>query len=63
MPHGLSDKLKSLGAIIVNSKSDKAVCVDRKLITIASPLASMNWGNLQQNLVGGPELSTTCNNV
>ena len=46
MPHGLSDKLKSLGAIIVNTKSDKTVCVDRKLITGASPLASNDLGQL-----------------
>ncbi|MFT6137824.1 MAG: molecular chaperone Hsp31 and glyoxalase 3 [Salibacteraceae bacterium] len=46
MPHGLSDKLKSLGAIIVNTKSDKTVCVDRKLITGASPLASNELGQL-----------------
>ena len=46
MPHGLSDKLKSLGAIIVNAKSDKTVCVDRKLITGASPLASNELGQL-----------------
>jgi D-lactate dehydratase / protein deglycase len=46
MPHGLSDKLKSLGAIIVNTKSDKTICVDRKLITGASPLASNELGQL-----------------
>jgi molecular chaperone Hsp31 and glyoxalase 3 len=46
MLHGLSDKLKSLGAIIVNTKSDKTVCVDRKLITGASPLASNELGQL-----------------
>jgi molecular chaperone Hsp31 and glyoxalase 3 len=46
MLHGLSDKLKSLGAIIVNTKSDKTVCVDRKLITGASPLASNELGKL-----------------
>ena len=46
MPHGLSYKLKSLGAIIVNTKSDKTVCVDRKLITGASPLASNDLGQL-----------------
>jgi len=46
MPWGLSEKLKSLGAIIVNTKSDKTVCLDRKLITGASPLASNNLGKL-----------------
>ena len=46
MPHGLSEKLKSLGAIIVNTKSDKTVCLDRKLITGASPLASNELGKL-----------------
>ena len=44
MLHGLSEKLKSLGAIIVNSKSDKTICLDRKLITGASPLASNALG-------------------
>jgi len=46
MPFGLSEKLKSLGAIIVNTKSDKTVCLDRKLITGASPLASNELGKL-----------------
>jgi molecular chaperone Hsp31 and glyoxalase 3 len=46
MPHGLSEKLKGLGANIVNTKSDKTVCVDRKLITGASPLASNELGKL-----------------
>ena len=46
MPLGLSEKLKSLGANIVNSKSDKTVCLDRKLITGASPLASNELGKL-----------------
>ena len=46
MPIGLSEKLKSLGAIIVNTKSDKTVCLDRKLITGASPLASNELGKL-----------------
>lgn len=46
MPWGLSEKLKSLGANIVNTKSDKTVCVDRKLITGASPLASNELGKL-----------------
>ena len=46
MPRGLSEKLKSLGANIVNTKSDKTVCLDRKLITGASPLASNELGKL-----------------
>ena len=40
MTHGLSEKLKSLGVHLVNTKMDKTVCLDRKLITGASPLAS-----------------------
>ena len=46
MPSGLSEKLKGLGATIVNTKSDNTVCVDRKLITGASPLASNELGKL-----------------
>lgn len=46
MPWGLSEKLNSLGADIVNTKSDKTVCLDRKLITGASPLASNELGKL-----------------
>ena len=46
MPFGLSEKLKSLGANLVNTKSDKTVCLDRKLITGASPLASNELGKL-----------------
>jgi molecular chaperone Hsp31 and glyoxalase 3 len=46
MPSGLSEKLKSLGANIMNTKSDKTVCLDRKLITGASPLASNELGKL-----------------
>jgi molecular chaperone Hsp31 and glyoxalase 3 len=46
MPWGLSEKLKSLGASIKNTKSDKTVCLDRKLITGASPLASNDLGKL-----------------
>ena len=46
MPWGLSEKLKHLGATIVNTKSDKTVCLDRKLITGASPLASNELGKL-----------------
>jgi D-lactate dehydratase / protein deglycase len=46
MPWGLSEKLKSLGAHIVNTKADNTVCLDRKLITGASPLAANNLGKL-----------------
>ena len=46
MPSGLSEKLKSLGANIVNTESDKTVVLDRKLITGASPLASNELGKL-----------------
>jgi molecular chaperone Hsp31 and glyoxalase 3 len=49
MPSGLSEKLKGLGAKIVNTESDKTVCVDRKLITGASPLASNELGKLAAN--------------
>jgi len=46
MPYGLSEKLKSLGANLMNTKGDKTVCVDRKLITGASPLAANELGKL-----------------
>jgi len=46
MPSGLSERLKGLGANIVNTESDKTVCLDRKLITGASPLASNELGKL-----------------
>ncbi|MDB0011343.1 protein deglycase HchA [Crocinitomicaceae bacterium] len=46
MPWGLSEKLKSLGAKIVNKKADDTTCIDRKLITGASPLAANNLGKL-----------------
>jgi len=46
MVSGLSEKLKELGANIVNAESDKTVCLDRKLITGASPLASNELGKL-----------------
>lgn len=49
MPRGLSEKLKSLGANIINSKADKTVCMDRRLITGASPLASNELGKLAAN--------------
>jgi molecular chaperone Hsp31 and glyoxalase 3 len=46
MVSGVSENLKKLGANIVNTESDKTVCVDRKLITGASPLASNELGKL-----------------
>jgi D-lactate dehydratase / protein deglycase len=46
MKNGVSKRLKELGATIVNTESDKTVCVDRKLITGASPLASNELGKL-----------------
>jgi molecular chaperone Hsp31 and glyoxalase 3 len=46
MPYGLSEELKSLGANLMNTKMDKTVCVDRKLITGSSPLASNELGKL-----------------
>ncbi len=46
MPFGLSERLKGLGANLMNTKSDDTVCVDRKLITGASPLASNELGKL-----------------
>ena len=46
MPYGLSEQLKSLGANLMNTKMDKTVCVDRKLITGSSPLASNELGKL-----------------
>ncbi|MFK7772044.1 MAG: glyoxalase III HchA [Saprospiraceae bacterium] len=49
MPRGLSEDLKRLGANIVNTKSDDTVCLDRKLITGASPLASNALGKLAAN--------------
>ena len=46
MPWGLSEKMKSLGVNLMNNKSDKTVCLDRRLITGASPLASNELGKL-----------------
>jgi len=45
----LSETLKGLGATLMNTKSDDTVCVDRKLITGASPLASNELGKLAAN--------------
>mgnify|MGYP003323105619 CR=1 FL=1 len=41
-----SSDLKNLGVTIVNTESDNTVCVDRKLITGASPSASNELGKL-----------------
>ncbi len=49
MPAGLSEPLKALGVNVVNSKMDKTVCLDRRLITGASPLASDALGKLAAN--------------
>ena len=49
MPYGLSEQLKSLGVNLMNTKMDKTVCVDRKLITGSSPLASNELGKLAAN--------------
>jgi len=46
MPWGLSEKMKSLGVNVINTKSDDTVCRDRNLITGASPLASNKLGKL-----------------
>lgn len=46
MPYGLSETLKQLDVTVMNTKSDKTVCIDRKLITGASPLASNELGKL-----------------
>lgn len=46
MPWGLSEKLKNLGVKLMNTKSDDTVCLDRKLITGASPLAANALGKL-----------------
>ena len=49
MTLGVSERLKNVGATIVNTESDNTVCVDRKLITGASPLASNELGKLAAN--------------
>ena len=46
MPWMFGEKLKELGVTIVNKKSDKTTCIDRKLITGASPLAANELGKL-----------------
>ena len=49
MPYGLSEKLKSLGVNLMNTKMDKTVCVDKRLITGSSPLASNELGKVASN--------------
>ncbi|MEM7157549.1 MAG: glyoxalase III HchA [Myxococcota bacterium] len=46
MPWRLGEKLTSLGANIVNTKADDTCCIDRNLITGASPLAANKLGQL-----------------
>jgi len=46
MPWELGARLEDLGAIIVNTKADDTCCVDRTLITGASPAASQKLGVL-----------------
>lgn len=46
MPWRLAEKLEGFGVTIVNTKSDKTCCVDRHLITGASPLAANELGKL-----------------
>ena len=51
MPSTLCDKLEEHGVTIINKKANKSVCLDRKLITGASPLASNNLGKLATNIL------------
>ena len=46
MPWKLCEKLTDLGVSIINKKSDNSTCIDRKLITGASPLAANELGKL-----------------
>ncbi|MGB1018827.1 MAG: glyoxalase III HchA [Chitinophagales bacterium] len=46
MPWALSEKMESFGVKLANKKGDDTVCLDRKLISGASPLASNNLGRL-----------------
>ena len=46
MPWHLAAKLEALGANIVNEKADDSCCVDRRLITGASPEAADKLGQL-----------------
>ncbi len=46
MPWRLQERLETLGAKVVNTKADKTCCVDRRLITGASPQAANELGKL-----------------
>ena len=46
MPWRLGERLQQLGANLVNEKADATCCVDRRLITGASPLAANGLGKL-----------------
>ena len=53
MPWMLGEKLKSLGVKIINQKADKAVCIDRRLLTRASPSAANELGKLAASTLLG----------
>ena len=42
----LSGKLEEVGATVINKKADDTVCLDRRLITGASPQAANQLGEL-----------------
>jgi len=46
MPWKFGEKLNELGVSIINKKADKTCCIDRKLITGASPKAANDFGKL-----------------
>ena len=46
MPWRVEEKLTALGVKIVNTKADNTCCIDRRLITGASPLAANDLGKL-----------------
>jgi molecular chaperone Hsp31 and glyoxalase 3 len=46
MPWWVCEKLKALGAKIINTKANDSCHVDRHLITGASPKAANNFGRL-----------------
>ncbi len=46
IPWKLSDVLGEKGAQVMNTKADKSVCLDRRLIIGGSPLASNELGKL-----------------
>lgn len=49
MKEGLSERLENMGVTLMNTESDDTVCMDRKLITGASPLAANALGKLAAN--------------